>query len=153
MGKLLEWIKQFKIQIIILFIMNQVITLSIGIVNYAYIDDVGRQTEGYTDFAKDYARVGSELFSYLIQGSRHLTDLGLMSSIITGTILTICGLVVGYSITGRFNTTIAIASVLIGANPWFLECISFRFDGPYMAMSVLFSVIPFIFWENSIKSI
>lgn len=37
------------------------------------------------------------------------------------------------------------AVVPLGLSPWFLECFSYKFDSPYMALSVLASVIPFIF--------
>ncbi|WP_447440472.1 glucosyltransferase domain-containing protein, partial [Staphylococcus aureus] len=37
------------------------------------------------------------------------------------------------------------AAMLVGFNPWFLQNLSFRFDSPYMSLSLLFSVLPFLF--------
>lgn len=39
--------------------------------------------------------------------------------------------------------------MLVGFNPWFLQNLSFRFDSPYMSLSLLFSVLPFLFWNKN----
>ncbi|MFR6452535.1 MAG: glucosyltransferase domain-containing protein [Streptococcus sp.] len=41
-----------------------------------------------------------------------------------------------------------LSSIVIGVNPWFLEALSFRFDNPFMSLSILVSLLPFIFWES-----
>ncbi|QQV79596.1 glucosyltransferase domain-containing protein [Enterococcus faecalis] len=34
----------------------------------------------------------------------------------------------------------SLVATLIGLNPWFLQCLSFRFDSPYMALSIFLFV-------------
>ncbi|EGO9003107.1 PcfV, partial [Enterococcus faecalis] len=124
--------------------------LSIGNVNFPYIDDNARQIGGMTDFGKTYARWGSEFGSWLIQGSRHLTDMGLTSHIITALVLSLASMIAVYTLNGKKLEVIpSIMSTMIGLNPWFLQCISFRFDSPFMAASILFSLIPFLWWKKN----
>ena len=41
-----------------------------------------------------------------------------------------------------------VAALPIGMNPYFLECYAYKYDAPYMALSVLFATIPFIFYKK-----
>ncbi|MBO0474155.1 glucosyltransferase domain-containing protein [Enterococcus ureasiticus] len=133
----------------LIFLIYLLANLAIGIVNFPYLDDVGRQLWGYSKFAEGYSRWGSEILAWVIQGSRHLTDLGLASSIITAIILTTSSSIVVYTLNDKkLEFAPMIVSTIIGLNPWFLQNISFRFDAPFMAFSILFSVVPFLWWES-----
>ena len=139
-----------KGKILTLFGLYQLVCLTIGSKDYAYIDDVLRQNTGITDFAASYSRWGSEISSWVLQGSRHLTDLGNMSFFVTGTLLTLSSVCLTYILAGnRPSFGAMLASSLLGLNPWMLQMISFRFDSPYMALSILFSILPFLFWRFS----
>lgn len=144
-----KWINENKSLILLSVIINQLAVLAIGIVNFTYIDDAARQITGVTDFAQSYSRWGSEIASWLVQGSRHLTDMGLTTHIITGLILSLTSLITVYCLNNKKLAIFPlIVSTIIGLNPWFLQNISFRFDSPYMALSLLFSIIPFIWWDK-----
>lgn len=96
--------------------------LSIGIVNFPYIDDAGRRIYGDTGFAESYCRWGSEIALWIVQGSRHLTDMGLTTHILTAIILTISSIIVGYVLNDKkFNWVSLICSTFIGLNTWFLQ--------------------------------
>lgn len=138
-------------QISTIFIIYMITILSIGIINYPYIDDIGRQVSGSTGFASSYARYFSEYSSYLVQGSHHLTDLGLTTFILSAVIMSIVSVLVLFLIfDGKRITWIsALTSVLLGINPWFLEALSFRFDSPYICLSILVSVIPFLLYKKN----
>lgn len=145
-----SWLLENRNKLISVFAIYQVAILSIGIINYPYIDDVIRQLDGRTDFAWAYSRWGSEFASWFVQGSRHLTDMGLTTHILTGIILSFSSIIVVYVLNGKkLEWMPVIASILIGINPWFLQCISFRFDSPYMALSLLVSFIPFLWWNKN----
>lgn len=142
-------VEKNKRSILLVFFIYLVINLAIGIVNFPYLDDVGRQLWGYSKFAEGYSRWGSEILAWMIQGSRHLTDLGLVSSILTAIILTISSSIVVYVLNDKKLQIIPmIVSTIVGINPWFLQNISFRFDAPFMTFSILFSVIPFLWWDS-----
>jgi hypothetical protein len=49
---------------------------------------------------------------------------------------------------GKITITGLLASIPLGLSPYFLMCLSYKYDAPYMALSVLTSVIPFLFMEN-----
>lgn len=147
-SKLKQWLMKNRWKLLVLFLIYQISIIVIGLANYPYIDDINRQIRGMTDFAWSYSRWGSEIASWLVQGSKHLTDLGLTTHILTAFIMTIASVIVVFSINRKLDWFPTIGSALLGLNPWFLQCISFRFDSPYMALSVLVSVIPFLWWKK-----
>lgn len=145
----IDWLNLHRWKLLTIFGIYQIAILSIGIVNFPYIDDVDRQIKGYTGFAATYSRWGSEIASWIVQGSRHLTDTGLTNFILSGIILAIASIVAVYCINdGNLDWLPLISSTIIGLNPWFLECLAFRFDNPYMSLSILFSFIPFLWWRE-----
>ncbi|MCA5014171.1 MULTISPECIES: glucosyltransferase domain-containing protein [unclassified Enterococcus] len=149
---LTDWCKKNKTLLLMTVIIYQAVTVAIGIVNFPYMDDTVRQRVGNTDFASTYSRWGSELASWFVQGSRHLTDMGLFTHILTGFILTVASVIVVFTLNNKKLSALSlIVSTLIGLNPWFLQSISFRFDSPYMALSILFSVLPFLWWESKAR--
>ncbi|MBO0440407.1 glucosyltransferase domain-containing protein [Candidatus Enterococcus ikei] len=144
-----DWAKENKSLLITTVLIYQVAILAIGLVAFPYIDDTARQLTGATDFARSYSRWGSEIASWLVQGSRHLTDMGLTTHILTGLILALSSVIVVYCLNNKkLELLPLIVSTIIGLNPWFLQSVSFRFDSPYMALSILFSIIPFLWWEK-----
>lgn len=148
-----SYIKENRYKIALIFLIYLTTILSIGIVNFPYIDDCCRQTIGVTDFQESYCRWGSEISSWIVNGSRHLTDMGLTTHILTAVILAFSSIIAVYVLNDKkFSWVSSICSTLIGLNPWFLQCISFRFDSPYMSLSILASIFPFLWWEKSKKS-
>lgn len=145
------FIAENKNKLIIIGGVYTLIQLAIGLVNYPYIDDIARRTSGDTMFAEHYARYLSEYASWLVQGDTHLTDMGLTPHFLSGLIMTICsGLLLYLFSDGKKVTYLAVfASILFGSHPWFLELLSFRFDTPYMTLSVLVSLIPFLFYRGN----
>lgn len=126
------------------------VTLSIGIVNYPYIDDINRQVTGFTGFGEHYSRYFSEFIAYLFQGSRHLTDTGLTTYLLSAVIMSLTSILILFIFfDGKKVTWMSVlSSVLLGINPWFLEVLSFRFDSPYISLSVLVSIIPFLLYKR-----
>lgn len=138
-------LKENRYKLFLIFAIYLTAILSIGMVNYPYLDDCLRQITGITGFAESYCRWGSEISSQIIQGSRHLTDMGLTTHIITAITLGFSSIIAVYVLNDKkFSWVSAACSTIIGLNPWFLGCISFRFDSPYMALSVLLSIVPFL---------
>lgn len=145
-----SFLHENKAKLLVLFGVYQLVCITISLQNYPYIDDVLRQETGITDFAASYARWGSELGSWFLQGSRHLTDLGLTTSILTGIFMAVSSLLLIFILFGTsFSWGAVIGSLTLGINPWALQLISFRFDSPYMALSIVASIIPFLFWNQS----
>lgn len=148
-----EFIKNNKIKVLVIFIINLIVNINIGLVNYPYIDDILRQRQGIANFIAHYARYFSEYASWTFQGNRHLTDMGLTTHILSAIIMSLTACVVLYILNSNkyISWSSTIASIIIGINPWFLEVLSFRFDSPYICLSVLVSVMPYIFLKNDKK--
>lgn len=148
-----KWLSKNKYLIFMTVGIYEAAILAIGIVNFPYIDDTARQLAGGTDFAKSYSRWGSEFASWLVQGSRHLTDMGLTTHILTGMILAFASIIAVYVLNDKKLAVLPlVVSTIIGLNPWFLQNVSFRFDSPYMALSILASFAPFLWWEKNKKT-
>ena len=139
-----------KFSALLIFIIYSIVNINIGLAEYPYIDDIGRQLQGYSGFSEHYSRYLSEYSARLIQGGKHLTDLGLTTHILSACFLSLARLVLLFVLYPKNKITFvtACASTIIGINPWFLEPLSFRFDNPFMTLSILVSIIPFIFWDN-----
>ncbi|GKQ43096.1 hypothetical protein RD055328_10190 [Companilactobacillus sp. RD055328] len=146
-----NWIKENRDKSLSIFFIYLLIGISIATVNYPYIDDVKRQITGGTEFAWSYSRWGSEISSWILQGSRHLTDGGWTRPVVSGVLLTFVSLLLVYILRKNkenLNWIEAIAAIAVGINPWFLACLGFRFDSPFMVLSIFVSIIPFLWWDN-----
>lgn len=79
--------------------------------------------------------------------------MGLATHIITAITFSFSSIMTVYVLNNKkFSWISAACSTLIGINPWFLGCISFKFDSPYMALSILTSIVPFLWWDKNKKS-
>jgi len=130
-----------KSSALVIFIIYSVVNINIGLAEYPYIDDIGRQLQGYSKFSEHYSRYLSEYSARLIQGGDHLTELGLTSNILSACFLTLASLILLFALypNKKISFITACVSTIIGINPWFLEPLS---------LSILVSIIPFIFWDN-----
>ncbi|GCF93929.1 hypothetical protein NRIC_18200 [Enterococcus florum] len=147
--KVAYFIKKEQKKVFLLFSVYFVPLFTIGLIGFPYVDDVDRQINGYTGFGTTYSRWGSEVASWIIQGGRHQVDLGIFMYGLSSLILTVSSLILVYCLNNRKLTWSSIlVSSFLGLNPWFMECLLFRFDNPYMSLSILFSVLPFLFYER-----
>ena len=117
--------------------------------DFYYIDDIGRTFWGYRRF-QYFSRYVAEFGSILVHGDYHLTDISPIPQILAAGVMAISGVVLLHVITGkeRFSWIEYIAMVPLCLSPYFLECMSYKFDAPYMAISVLVSVAPVLFYKN-----
>ncbi|RDU67467.1 hypothetical protein CQA53_00080 [Helicobacter didelphidarum] len=128
-----------------------------------YIDDWGRSAIGYKEW-DNFSRYISYFLSTFMHMDSVLSDIAPLTQFVAIGFLSFASVIVVWSIREvlwknetsiweekevphkkRLTILGIIASLPIGLSPYFLEELSFRFDSPYMALSVLFSVIPFIF--------
>ncbi len=117
--------------------------------NFLYIDDMGRSISGYRGW-DNFSRWISFYGSYFFGFSNYLTDISPLSQIFAICLLALASIIIIFYIYKKAECTIfdILGSVIIGFFPYFLECISYHFDAPFMAMSVLFSLAPLVFKER-----
>lgn len=133
---------------IILFLSFFVALSSLIRGNVGYGDDIARTVKGYG--LNVYSRIGSEYLSNIVHTDSFLADISPLSQLIAIAVIAFSCILLLKAISGKNNFSVwQIAAVLpLGINPFFLECLSFKFDSPYMAISVLVSIIPVLLINN-----
>ena len=120
--------------------------------NINYNDDMGRVRYGYRDFG--FGRHVSNNLSILLHGSKNVSDISPFTTILAIIIMAIVSVLILKIILKekKLKWYHIVAALPIGMNPYFLECYSYKFDAPYMALSVLFAILPFVFYKNEKKN-
>jgi hypothetical protein len=135
-------------EILFLFVIYFLAILSIIRANFNYADDLRRTIDGAWGLDSIYSRHISKYLSYLIHADSHLTDISPLPQLVACLILAIAGFILVKTICNKTSKFLLIASLPIGLSPYFLECFSYKFDAPYMALSILASVFPFLFMQR-----
>ncbi len=120
--------------------------------NYYYVDDQGRAILGYHGW-QDWSRHVTQVLSFFVSLTPKLTDISPLTQILAVGIMSLAGLLVIYCLTGKkeISWSLLLGALPMGLSPWFLECFTYKFDSPYMALSVFVSVLPFLWWEKDEK--
>lgn len=113
--------------------------------NFNYLDDMGRVAEGYRGW-ENFSRFVSNGLSTLIHMDNYITDITPLTQLIAIIILALAGIILLYVIYERkvFSIWELISLIPLCLNPYFLECISYKFDAPFMALSILAAIAPFL---------
>lgn len=120
--------------------------------DFNYADDVGRVFKGYSGW-HNFSRWLSTIFSHFVHAGIHLADISPLPQILAVCILAVSCLVVLRTVNERdtFSIWDIIAVFPLGISPYFLECLSYKYDAPYMALSILASVVPLLFYKKDFK--
>ena len=131
---------------IIIFIIYCIALVPIVRANFNYIDDLGRAVYGYSDF-EYFSRFSASYLSKLIHTDTHLYDISPLTQIIAALIISLASVITLHAFAREKKISpVSIIGVLpLGLSPYFLECFSYKYDSPYMALSVLSSVFPLLF--------
>lgn len=118
--------------------------------NFYYMDDLPRTAFGYKQW--DYfSRYLSTAMATLVHGGDFLADVAPLPQILAMVIMAVSAVCMLYIVYERTSFSLwEIAAVIpLGLNPYILGCVSFRFDAPYMTLSVLCGVFPLLFRKKS----
>jgi len=131
--------------ILLMFAVYLLGLLAIIRANFLYNDDVGRAIMGYRDWY-NWSRYIAVFFSFIIQPEIHVTDISPIPQLLAILLLSCSSVLLVYILCEKKITTIRLlASIPLGLSPYFLECLSYKFDAPHMALSILACIIPFLF--------
>ena len=138
-----------RVYLVPLAIMSAVYILGISAIlraNFIYIDDMQRVYGGWSNW-KASCRYLSDFFSQFLHADKFLSDVSPLTQLVACVQLAAASVIALHLITGRSRFTFweYAAVVPLGLCPYMLECLSFKYDSPYMAMSVLASVAPLLF--------
>lgn len=134
----------------ILFLINIFAISAIIRANANYIDDAGRVVHGYLGW-ENFSRYLSNDLSALGFAHLSLADASPLLQVIAGAIIALSGVLILTIIHNRKEYSIweILSVVPLGINPYFLECYSYKFDAPFMALSILASILPLIYRKAS----
>ncbi|MCL2154468.1 MAG: glucosyltransferase domain-containing protein [Leptospirales bacterium] len=122
--------------------------ISIIRANFLYVDDLGRAIHGYRGW-NNFSRYISDFTATILHADTIINDISPLPQLIVAILIAIASVIIVFVISGRKPSKLAlIASLPVGLSPWFLECFSYKFDSPYIALSVFASVFPFLFVNN-----
>ena len=116
--------------------------------NFLYFDDIRNSVEGVIEW-HNWSRYITVFSAILIHGDINITDISPLPQLLAILILSISSVLLVYIINNKKITTLGLlASIPLGLSPFFLQCLSYKFDAPYLALSVLSSIIPFLFIDR-----
>ena len=132
------------------FIMSGVYLLGILTIiraNVLYRDDIWRAADGSRGWLfGGFSRYISEFLSIFIHADVVLTEISPLLQLLAILILSLSSVLLVYIIGNKKITVVGLlASIPLGLSPYFLECLSYKFDASYMALSILASIVPFLF--------
>jgi hypothetical protein len=118
--------------------------LSLIRVDFLYNDDLRRAATGYHRW-KGWSRYVPQFLSTVLHADPILSDISPFTQILALAITTVNSLLLICIFEVKISIKSLIASLPVGLTPYFLENLSYKFDSPYMALSVLFPLLPFVF--------
>lgn len=115
--------------------------------NFNYIDDLGRVANGAAGWGSVYGRYLSDFLASFVHAGRYLTDISPLPQMIAVICLSLASTIIVYIFSSSKKISIfsMLAVIPLGLSPYFLECLSYKYDAPYMALSVLVSIVPILF--------
>ena len=120
--------------------------------NVDYLDDARRKADGFPGW-DSFSRYLSDILSKLINTNSYLADSSPLTQLIAVLLISLASLllIVTFTRGDKISWFSVVAVLPLGISPYFLECLSYKFDSPFMALSLLCSVLPFL-WihENTL---
>lgn len=141
-----DWVKPFLKPVGILWIIITVGMFAILRANFSYMDDLARTVEGYKGWG-NFSRYLSNFLAMIVNGNTTVADISPWPQILAALIMAIAGVMLLYIVYGRkkFRWWELVAVAILALNPYFLECLSYKFDAPYIAVAILAMIIPLLF--------
>ena len=117
--------------------------------NFYYVDDIGRTFYGY-GLTGNFARYAATFIANFLHSNTWLSDISPLTQIVAVVLIALAGLVLMcvFSDGKEIKLRHLPALIPLGLSPYFISCLSYKFDAPYMAASVLFSVLPLLYKDK-----
>ena len=144
--------KVFLRPLLVLFLVYAVALLPMWRANYSYEDDQWRIFHGRGEWGY-FSRYISDFLAQAMGGTLGgLSDISPLMQIVAALIMSLSGIILVYVLCDKKVTVgKALLTVPLGLSPWFLQCMSYKFDAVFMALSVLASIAPFLLMKNRKK--
>lgn len=135
---------------LILWLIFTVGISAIILANFNYSDDMARVALGFKKW-DHFSRYTTTFLSSFMHAGNYLTDISSLTQMVATFELAIAGVIALYVISGRrqLNIWLVVAILPLGLCPYFLECLSYKYDSPYMALSVFASIAPLLLMRRN----
>lgn len=154
--KIAEWWleKRFLVKpVLVMFLIYLVGSLALILAGVHFADDVARTNYGY-DGWNGFSRYASTVFAHILHADGYLYNIAPLPQILALMILAVASVLLICVVAGKevFKKPrwgwYLIAAVPLGLSPYMLECLAYQYDAPYMAISVLFAILPVMFRKS-----
>ncbi len=117
--------------------------------DFYYADDVWRSYEGNRSWI-EFSRYVSEFLSIILHTNFYLPDIAPLPQFLAIAIMAFSTVLLAWLATdGKVTVPSVLVCSLLFLSPFNAQNLSYRFDSTYMALSVLFPMIPFLFIKNA----
>ena len=142
--------KKYRTPLLVLSLLLLLSISSILRADFKYVDDIGRTVNGYRGWS-NFSRYLSSFFSIFLHGDTYLTDISPLPQVLAIFVMGISSILLLHLFSNGKKITFwnILAVIPLTINPYFLECLSYKYDAPYMAISVLSSIVPFLFYKKN----
>lgn len=131
----------FKIFLIFLFSICAIVRA-----NYSYLDDLDRIVSGTRGWS-GWDRYLAQQLSVILNTDSRMVDISPLPQVIAVAFLAATSVILIslFCRTKEISFKNIFAVLPVGISPYFLQCLSYKFDAPYMALSIFASIFPFLF--------
>ena len=120
-----------------------------------YADDIARTNYGYAGW-NGFSRYVDTVLAHILHADGYLTNIAPLPQIIAMVILALASVLMICVISGKEVFKLkwtkwiwqVVAVIPLALSPYMLECLSYQYDAPYMAISVFCAVVPLMFREQ-----
>lgn len=146
-----EVFKEHKAKLILLLSVLLISFIPIMRANYYYTDDLGRTVYGY-EMTGSFSRYIADFLSVLFHGNSWLSDIAPLTQIAALGIMAFAGIILLQAVSEFFEVKVytVIGLIPLCLSPYFLNNLSYRYDAPYMAISVLASILPIVYFKHNL---
>lgn len=139
---------------LVMFLIYLVGALALILAGVHFADDIARTNYGYAGW-NGFSRYLSTVLAYGAQMDGYLFNIAPLPQILAIFILSAASVLLISVIAGRevFKKTkwgwYLVAAIPLGLSPYMLECLAYQYDAPFMAISVLFAILPVLFRKKN----
>ncbi|MBR2543628.1 glucosyltransferase domain-containing protein [Candidatus Saccharibacteria bacterium] len=143
--------KPFIKPFLVVFLIYVLAFLAVLRAGVSFVDDRGRAIFGYA-WTSDFNRFSSTAFGLLMNVNDRLLDISPWPQILGLAMLSVVGVMLTYVFCDKkIKFLPLILTTFVGLLPLTVECWLYKFDAPCIALSVLVSVLPILWWPKKFE--
>ena len=108
-------------------------------------DDIWRSQGGLPALSHTSRHLSQNLSYFFHASYPKIADISPLSQLIAIAFLSIASMALVKIVNKKVTYIGLVASLLLGLNPWYLQCISYKYDSMFMTLATLCAIFPFLF--------